>query len=249
MTPPAAAPATQPVLVSGRDGPGAVMPRVICLEGPSAVGKTRLAEALERECGAAVVPELDARDAPPIGRSAAWFAERSAERWQLAVARAAAAPFVVLDGDPFKALWFNWIYAADGWEALDIVEPLYRSHLERGALAFPDLYVVLQASADELRARRASDPTRRRRNFETHLRMVRPQRRYFEALRAADPPRVAIVESSRRPELVGRVTDALRSLPARPPDSRRLLEYAIGWVRGHSPLAEGIGRERGGSAS
>lgn len=46
-------------------------PRVLCLKGLSAVGKTTLAAALARECGAAVVPELDASGAPAVGRSAA----------------------------------------------------------------------------------------------------------------------------------------------------------------------------------
>ena len=221
-------------------------PRVVCVEGPSAVGKTSLAEALARECGAAVVPELDTSDAPPVGRSAMWFADRSAARWQLA-ARAAAAPFAVLDGDPFKGLWYNWIYAGDGWEDVGVVEPLYRSYIERGALAFPDLYVVLQAGEDELRTRRAGDPTRQRRHLETHLRMVGPQRLYFEALRAAAPARVAIVEPGPRSELVGRVMDALRRLPAERPDSLGLLEHAAGWIRAHPPVAERAGRERPGA--
>jgi deoxyadenosine/deoxycytidine kinase len=58
--------------------PSGSAPRVLCLEGPSAVGKITLAAALARECGAVVVPELDASGAPAVGRSAAWFVERHA---------------------------------------------------------------------------------------------------------------------------------------------------------------------------
>src|SRR5215213_9800231 len=103
------------------------VPRIICLEGPSAVGKTTLAETLARECGAAVVPELDASGAPPAGSSAAWFAERHAAQWRRARELAAGAPFAVLDGDPSQGLWYNWVYAGEGWEGLETVAPLYRA--------------------------------------------------------------------------------------------------------------------------
>jgi hypothetical protein len=87
------------------------------------------------------------------------------------------------------------------------------------------------ADEAELRRRRAGDPTRRRRNFETNLRMLRPQRQYFEALRAAAPSRVAIVEAGPRAEVVERVMDALRRLPAGRPDSLWLFDRAADWVR------------------
>ncbi|HEV2146563.1 MAG TPA: hypothetical protein VGR37_04025 [Longimicrobiaceae bacterium] len=211
------------------------MPRVVCLEGPSAVGKTSLAAALARECGAAVVPELDARGAPPVASSAGWFADRHAELWRAAVEQTPDAPFAVLDGDPFKGLWYNWIYAGDGWPGPDAVAPAYRSHLERGTLGFPDLYVVLGATEAHLRQRRADDRTRSRRGFERHLRMVGPQRRYFVALQAAAPGRVAFVESADREALVGRVLKALERLPPDPPDPVRLFDRMVEWVRSHSP--------------
>jgi len=209
---------------------------VVCVEGPSAVGKTTLAAALARECGAAVVPELNASGAPPPGRSAAWFVERHAEQWRLARGLASGAPFAVLDGDPFKGLWYNWVYAGDGWEDADVVAPLYRAHIEGGTLAFPDLYVALTATDDELRERRAADPTRTRRNFGKHLALAAPLRRYFEALREAAPARVAILDTSTRLGLTRRVTEAIECLPSDPPDSLRLLNHVSDWLRSHSTL-------------
>lgn len=184
-------------------------PRVLCLEGPSAVGKTTLAAALTRECGAVVVPELDGSGAPPPGSSAAWFVERHAEQWRLARRLAAAAPFAVLDGDPFKGLWYNRVYADEGWEGVETVAPLYRAQVEAGALAFPDLYVVLTAPEEELRRRRDGDASRSRRNFEKHLRLAAPLLRYFGALREAAPGRVVTVKTDLRDELAARVADAL----------------------------------------
>ncbi|HEX8282306.1 MAG TPA: hypothetical protein VF588_03085 [Pyrinomonadaceae bacterium] len=217
--------------------PPAAAPLVVCLEGPSAVGKTSLAGALARVCGAAVVPELDASGAPALGRSAAWFVGRHAEQYRLARTLAARSVFAVLDGDPFKGLWYNWAYAEEGWEGVDAVAPLYRAEIEAGALAFPDLYVALTASEGQLRERRAGDPTRSRRNFEKHLLLAGPLRRYFGALREAAPERVAVVETLERGELVGRVVGALERLPPGPPDSLRLLDHMAGWLRSHSPAA------------
>lgn len=213
-----------------RTTPQGRTPLVVCLEGPSAVGKTTLAEALARVCGAAVVPELDASGAPPVGRSAAWFVERHAEQWRLARGLAAAAPFAVLDGDPFKGLWYNRVYADEGWEGVETVAPLYRAQVEAGALAFPDLYVALTATEYELRRHRAGDPSRTRRNFEKHLRLAGPLLDYFREMRAVAPARVAVVETGPEGSLVERVTEALGSLPPGPPDSLRLLDHMTRWL-------------------
>ena len=218
-------------------------PRVICLEGPSAVGKTTLLAALARERGAAVVPELSAGPPPPLAHVERWFADQHAALWRQAVEKGAGAPFAVLDGDPFKGLWYNWIFAEEGWRGVDAVAPIYRAHLERGTLAFPDLYVVLVATEAQLRRRREGDPTRRRRAFEKHLRMLEPQRRYFAALQKADPPRVVFLDTADQASLVDRVTEAMRGLPSDPPDSMRLLDSIERWLRAHpdASAVDGIG--------
>lgn len=214
------------------------MGRIACLEGPSAVGKTTLAAALAQEASAVVVPELDAGGAPPPPDSARWFAERTAERWSRAASAAARAPLVVLDGDPLKGLWYNWIFASEGWPGVDVVGPLLRERVERGELALPDLYVVLAAPEAGLRARRADDAGRARRNFETHLRLVAPQRRWFAALGEVAPSRVLWLDTTEermRRRLPGMVLAALERLPDAPPDSRHLLEHMIAWTASHVP--------------
>ena len=212
-------------------------PRVVCLEGPSAVGKTALAAALAHTHGVPVVPELSGGAPPddPAAR-AAWFLDRHAARWQEARAAAASAPFAVLDGDPFKGLWYDWIFADQGWPGLDVLAPLHRSAVARGALGFPSLYVLLQAPEAVLRARRAGDATRTRRHFEQHLRLVAPQRRYFEALGAAAPGRVLVVDAGADGPPVAAVTEALGALPADAPDAATLLERALAWIGAQAPV-------------
>lgn len=208
---------------------------IICLEGPSAAGKTTLAAALAAAHGAAVVPELAAPGMPPVAEAEPWFTDRHAEQWLQACALRAGAPLVVMDGDPLKGLWYNWMHAGEGWPGVDVVGPLYRERIHRGELGFPHLYVYLDATEAQARARKEGDATRRRGGFEKHVRKLEPQRRYFAALRAAAPERVAFLKTEDRASLADRVASLAAALPGGPPDSIHLLDIMIHWVRANGP--------------
>lgn len=210
--------------------PGERLAPIICLEGLSAVGKTTLAAALARAAGAAVVPELDASEAPPIPESGGWFVDRHAERWRQARALAAGAPLVVVDCDPFKGLWYNQVFADQGWPGVDAQAPCYRAHVASGTLAFADLYVVLLATEAQLWARRAGDATRSRRNFAPNLRLAIPHRDYYQTLHAAAPERVLLLDTTARDTLADTVLAAVQRLPPGPPDSAGLFERMARWV-------------------
>ncbi len=204
---------------------------IICLEGPSAVGKTTLAGELARAIGVEIVAELSAGPPPDIHDSAQWFVERHVERWGQACSLARRAPFVILDGDPFKGLWYDWIYAADGCSGVEANAALYREHVRQGTLAFPDLYVLLHAPEAQLRQRRSGDPTRTRRNFDKHLALIEPQHRYFAALHDAAPGQVLFLETTDRDALVPAIHAAVAALGSRHRDDAQLLEKLVDWLR------------------
>ncbi|HEX7239388.1 MAG TPA: hypothetical protein VF263_03900 [Longimicrobiaceae bacterium] len=205
---------------------------IVCLEGPSAVGKTTTARALAGE-GAYVVPEVNALFERPADEAPEWYLERQVDRWRLAAAEARRRSLVVLDGDPFQPLWYNWSYGFTGWQGLDALEAFYLPRLVRGDLGFPDLYLVLGASVPTLRVRKEGDATRRRHGFDAHLRFILPQRRYFETMRAFSPGRVRFLEARSVDESARSVSAAAAAATAggRPVE---LFDSLVHWLRTHT---------------
>jgi thymidylate kinase len=207
---------------------------IVCFEGPSAVGKTTTAAALADAAGAAVVPEVNLLFDRPPDEPSSWYFERQVDRWALASAEARRRSLVVLDGDPFQPLWYNWSYDFVGWQGLDFLERFYRPRILAGQIDFPDLYFLFGASPEALRSRKENDPARLRRGFEHHLRFVEPQRRYFEAMRDFAPERVRFHEAREIEETVRVVSAAAKS--ARP--ERRsidLFDHLVRWLGENRP--------------
>ena len=168
---------------------------VICFEGASAVGKTTTSNALKDGGDSFVVPEVNQLFGRSDDEPVEWYFERQIDRWQFALEASKNYRLVVLDGDPFQPLWYNWAYDFVGWQKLDFMERFYRSAIEAGLIAFPQRYFIFGTSETELRRRRASDATRQRRAFEIHLKMIEPQRRYFEAMQALSPGRIIFLQA------------------------------------------------------
>jgi hypothetical protein len=200
---------------------------ILCLEGPSAVGKSTAAAALPRTVAIAEANLLFERpaDEPPD-----WYFRRQADRWAMAAACSARGVRAVLDGDPFQPLWYNWVYGS----GLDALEAFYRPRVASGEMGFPDRYVVLGAPPGELRRRRDEDPARRRRHFDQHLRFIEPQRRYFRAMQALAPERVRFVDATDPDATVRAVADAAHDAT---PEAHplRLLDAMLGWLRATPP--------------
>jgi thymidylate kinase len=204
---------------------------IICLEGPSAVGKTTTAGLLASREGTRVVPEVNVLYRSPRGAPADWYLERQVDRWRMARDRTEAG-LSVLDGDPFQPLWYNWAYDFRDGQSLDALEAYYRPLLVHGTLNFPDRYIILGASVEVLRGRRNADGTRQRRGFERHLRFIEPQIRYFEAVQSFSPEQVRFVEASTTEATVAAVS---RVIPrgSTHQQSVALFEFLIEWLREH----------------
>jgi hypothetical protein len=205
---------------------------ILCFEGPSAVGKTTTAAELAAQGGAHVIPEVNLLFERPVDEPPAWYFERQADRWALAADAARRYPLVILDGDPFQPLWYNWSYDFAGWQDLGFMEAFYRPRLVRGEIGFPDRYILFGASAPALRARKEGDRTRRRGGFEAHLRFIAPQRRYFEAMQAFSPGRVSFLDAQ---SVEGNVHTIRREAEhaQHEPQPVALFDALVGWLRKH----------------
>jgi hypothetical protein len=206
--------------------------RIICFEGPSAVGKTSTAAAMAEAVGACVIPEVNVLFERPAAERPEWYFERQVDRWRLAESEAQTHPLVVLDGDPYQPLWYTWAYDFKGWQGLDFMQAFYRPRIAEGALGFPHRYIILGATIEELRRRKEVDTSRRRGGFETHLRFIEPQRRYFRMMQAFAPGLVHFSESRSTEENV-----QVATRPDGSPLSREralaLFDFLVGWLRSH----------------
>lgn len=198
---------------------------IICLEGPSAVGKSSTALELHRQAGFTWIKEVNALFARPEPEPQSWYLERQAQRCQQARANAPA----VLDGDPFQAIWYGWTYPEvyPGW-VQDMA--FQRAQVASGELKFPDLYVVLQTSETELRRRKASDATRSRRNFELHLKLLETQPHYFQVLAELMPGRVLFVQAVTVKQTAERIAEACLTLPADKTEDLLVFDQLTSWL-------------------
>lgn len=204
--------------------------RIICFEGPSAVGKTSTAAALAEEVGAYVIPEVNVLFERPASETPEWYFERQVDRWGLALSKAETHPLVILDGDPYQPLWYNWAYDFCRRQGLDFMEAFYRPRIAEGALSFPDRYVILGATIEELRRRKETDLGRRRGGFDIHLRFIEPQRRYFRAMQSYAPGRVHFAESRTIEETV-QIVAGLNESPLERERPLTLFDFLVGWLR------------------
>ena len=206
---------------------------VICLEGPSSVGKSTVAALLSRSIGAAVVPEVNLLFERKADEPRHWYFERQAERSSAAKEISAAGRLAILDGDPFQPLWYNWAYGYDFGEPPEAIHGYYARLLADGKLMFPDRYFILGAPEDELRSRKEKDPSRTRKNFERHLRFIGPHRAYFEFLRSHDEARVRFIENETAESTALHIAGASKETPAHP-DPLELFSIVVEWLSSHT---------------
>jgi deoxyadenosine/deoxycytidine kinase len=167
----------------------------ICLEGPSAVGKTTVAAELSRQFGIKVIPEVNQLFERPANEPKDWYFEKQVERWKLSQS-VSNASFNVLDGDTFQPLWYGWAFGFSELQSLADMVAFYRPRIEAGDIAFPSKYLVFEASPEQLLARKNRDATRSRRNFEKHLGIIQPMKKYFSIMDQVIPGMVSFVTAN-----------------------------------------------------
>jgi len=218
----------------------------IAFEGPPAAGKSTLAEYCAATGLASVVPEVNQLFNRPDKEPADWYLERQVCRWELAQKKQENGSIVIFDGDPFQPLWFGWIYSDEEWTSMEECESFYRRMIQDGRIGFPDLYIFFMLPEEERRIReskrgrmKAHDENRILNKYKRYIRLVAPQRIYFEALREKFPSRVLFYES-KSVENGARLLERLEP-KADPAQDIMIFDFLVGWLKKNpgEPVASG----------
>jgi hypothetical protein len=190
---------------------------IIVVEGPSGAGKTTWCRT---HAGANALLEAlpDHATVPTEPQAAARFwVERNVARSQEVLAREARDGLVVVDTDPFK-LHFVWTLFRTG----QVTEAEWtvqrdgtREAFGSGRYALADVFLVSDVDDATLRARRESDPSRTRRNFERHVLLRDSLLRWYSAIDRLEPGRVVfgLPTAGLTPDLLTKGKRARRSGP------------------------------------
>lgn len=169
---------------------------IICLEGASAVGKTTTSIAIAKRTSTYIIPEVNLLFERPKKETKTWYLERQVERWQIAQEKVKEYDTVILDGDIFQPLSYNWCFDYKLYnQSLDFLYKFYLREINDGRICFPHKYFYLFTTQENLRYRKESDGTRNRGNFEKHLEIIEPHQRYYKALNQFVPCYVQEMEA------------------------------------------------------
>lgn len=186
---------------------------LICLEGASAVGKTTTCREIEKRYNTYIVPEVNLLFERPNPEPENWYLERQVERWNIATEMLKTYDFVLLDGDIFQPIWYNWIYQNECQDSLNFLKEFYESKIKVQDVGFPDVYIHLSTNKLELKKRKENDANRRRGNFEKHLSLIEPQKQYFQMINNICPNLVHFIKADSIEENVEQIMNVISSLP------------------------------------
>lgn len=167
---------------------------IVVVEGISASGKTTWCS---RHGGEHVVAEhgrfANAPDrAQQPQAAAAFWAERNVDRWQAALRQEAHGGWAICDSDPLKLhyIWSLWQIGEASEQDWLMELAATRATVAQKRIGFADCYLVGRIDPQLARVRAKADPTRRRSNFELHVRLQSALLNWYQALEAAVPGRV-----------------------------------------------------------
>lgn len=178
---------------------------ILVVDGISASGKTTWCAQHGRD---QVIPEhgrlaqVPDRLHDPVGAAAFW-AERNVDRWQAALAMEDKACWALCDSDPLKLhyIWCLWQIDEACERDWKLELAATRETLARGRIGFADCYIIGQIDPQLARQRALTDTTRRRSQFELHVRLQPALLSWYAALDRALPGRVRFGFPSQIPAL------------------------------------------------
>lgn len=169
---------------------------ILVVEGISASGKTTWCT---QQGGQHVIAEHGRMDGVPERASdpvaaAVFWAERNVDRWQAALAMEASTSWAVCDSDPLKLhyLWCLWqIGEASTNDWLTELNAT-RDTVAQGRIGFAGAYIVGAIDPQLARQRALADTTRRRSNFELHVRLQQALLSWYAAIEQVLPGSVQV---------------------------------------------------------
>jgi nicotinamide riboside kinase len=164
---------------------------LVVVEGISASGKTTWCR---KHATGFTVSETGPRDDAPDAilnpaAAARFWVEQGERRWQDACAIERVRGVAVCDTDPIKlhyiwSLWQIGVAAERVWQAEHAAT---RDAIADGRIGFADAYLVKPIDPKHARQQRDADPSRSRRNFELHVKLLEPLMTWYRGLEAVLP--------------------------------------------------------------
>ncbi len=203
---------------------------LICLEGASAVGKTSTGNEFAKRTNTYIIPEVNILFERPKEESKTWYLERQVERWMIAQEKLQKYDTVILDGDIFQPISYNWCFDFKIFnQSLDFIYQFYFEEIKEGRIGFPNKYFYLYTNEENIRYRKENDSTRKRGNFENHIKIIEPHKRYYKALNELAPNYVQLIDAK---SIKGNINTIAGNLPTSSliKDSEKLLDKVNNWL-------------------
>ena len=169
---------------------------ILVVEGISASGKTTWCT---EQGGQYVIAEhgrlegVPERASDPVAAAVFW-AERNVDRWQAALAMETRGAWALCDSDPLKLhyLWCLWQIGEASTNDWLTELAATRDTVAQGRIGFADAYIVGRIDPQLARQRARADTTRRRSNFELHVRLQQALLTWYAAIEHVLPGSVHV---------------------------------------------------------
>lgn len=205
---------------------------IISFGGASAIGKTTLCQSFSNTH--TIIPEANILFKDEKREGDFWYYEKQVERFQLAISSRRDAIF---DGDIFQPIWYNWIYNyPPQFSSKEATHQFYLEKIMENKISFPDLYIIFFTNVENLKFRKKNDSTRQRRNFEKHLRLIEPHKKYFNFLKNETDIPVELVEYDNFESTQEKVLDLMNRYSFVNLDSVTNFKKIVNWLEGTTPF-------------